>query len=128
MYCKKCGAEVPTKREEIDWFLLVILTIFTAGFGVLIYLAIYFDKPENRCVYCNSVCVALNEYQPYEPARNANRSTSTSADYPRKQVAVATVQEDRDTESIGKFCPSCGAKLDERSKVNFCAYCGFDLS
>ncbi|MBD3214217.1 MAG: hypothetical protein GF311_16525 [Candidatus Lokiarchaeota archaeon] len=128
MYCKKCGCEVPTKREDIDWFLLVILAIFTAGFGVLIYLAIYFDKPENRCVYCNSVCIASNEYQPYEPARNTDRSTSTSADYPTKQVAVGTAQKDRIIESFGKFCSSCGAKLDERGKVNFCAYCGFDLS
>lgn len=124
MYCPNCQAEVYTKREDIDWFLLVILAIFTAGFGVLIYLAIYFDKPENRCVHCNTICVASHEYKTYKAAINHN----ASPEYPVNQKSGLMEQKPVETIQMGKYCPSCGAKLDERIKVNFCAYCGFDLS
>ena len=62
MFCPKCKKEVQTKREDIDWFLLIILAIFTAGFGVLIYLYFYFKKVENHCVWCESICQNSNIY------------------------------------------------------------------
>lgn len=126
MYCEKCKCEVPTKREDIDWFLLVILAIFTAGFGVLIYLAIYFDKPENRCIHCNSVCIPSKEYKPYESSFSDN--TAASNIYPVKQAVTSTLEQEQTEVLMGKYCPSCGAKLEENSKANFCAYCGFDIS
>jgi hypothetical protein len=47
-YCPKCAKEVYMKREEIDICLCIILAIFTAGIGLLIYMVIYLDKKENR--------------------------------------------------------------------------------
>ncbi|MFO7797340.1 MAG: hypothetical protein ACQERB_09370 [Promethearchaeati archaeon] len=125
MYCKKCCKDVPTKREEINWFLLVILAIFTSGFGVFIYLIIYFNKPENRCIYCNSICQPSEEYNPYKPVIEAYNSPEKPNNY------YKSTEFENNSEvvvQIGKYCPSCGAKLDERGEANYCAFCGFDLS
>ena len=125
MYCIKCQKDVPTKREEIDWFLLVILAIFTSGFGVFIYLIIYFNKPENRCIYCNSICKTSEKYKPYKKIIQSYNSTENPNSY------YESTDGGNNSEvivQIGKYCPSCGAKLDERGEANYCAYCGFDLT
>ena len=40
-WCPRCQQNVLLTREEIDTCLAVVLLIFTAGIGLLIYLAIY---------------------------------------------------------------------------------------
>ncbi|MBD3196015.1 MAG: zinc-ribbon domain-containing protein [Candidatus Lokiarchaeota archaeon] len=129
MYCPKCMKEVNTKREDLDWFLLIILAVFTAGFGVIIYLFIYFDKPENRCMHCNSICEPAKFIQ----VNNSNYQkpiSSTSNPYQVKEDSSNSNKpsEDKDkSESQLNYCPSCGSKLSERLEVNFCPYCGFSL-
>ncbi|MGV9171384.1 MAG: hypothetical protein ACOC44_00465 [Promethearchaeia archaeon] len=50
-YCSKCERNVLLVREDIDLPLAIILLIFTAGFGLFIYLIIYYNREENRCVH-----------------------------------------------------------------------------
>ncbi|MHA2182435.1 MAG: hypothetical protein ACXAAH_13530 [Promethearchaeota archaeon] len=56
MYCPKCKMNVETKKEDFRVGLAIILIIFTGGLGLLIYVAIYLDKNNNRCIHCSSVC------------------------------------------------------------------------
>ena len=69
MYCSNCKTNVLTMREEIDICLVIILCIFTAGFGLLIYLAIYYDKKPIHCVHCKATC------QPNLSEQTNNHST-----------------------------------------------------
>ncbi len=116
MYCPVCEEEVQCKREDINWAILVLLTIFTAGFGNLIYIAVWLKKPMNRCQICDSFCyrskrVAMNS--PVYTQRNSEQVTTT--------VSEKTPKDDKNH----KYCASCGAKLD--MKAQFCAYCGYSL-
>jgi len=112
LYCPHCKTNVLAVREEFNWCLLIILAIFTAGFGVLIYLAIYFNKPENRCVHCNSIC-RLREVQVISNPYHVGN-----------QMQVVQLQGQANEESV-KYCLNCGVKLERAGK--FCAYCGTNI-
>ncbi|MBY9007609.1 MAG: hypothetical protein KGD63_12735 [Candidatus Lokiarchaeota archaeon] len=126
MYCPKCKTEVSIKREEINWVLVVILAIFTAGIGVLIYLAIYFDKPENRCIHCDSICqktVVL--HSPYV----LNPITPNVVSNSNKQIYSKTPSDNIENTStiINKYCPFCGSKLGDGEGGKFCPFCGYNI-
>jgi hypothetical protein len=129
MYCPQCEKEVQTKREDINWAILVVLTIFTAGIGVLIYLSVYFRKPMNHCVYCNSVCY-IKETE--RASISLQETSSSSANYNSNQ-AITTIKKERIDEDNNKqeknykYCINCGAEIGNRKQLNFCAYCGFEF-
>ena len=117
MYCEKCHTNVLTKREDLDIGIIIILFIFTAGLGVLIYLVVYYDKKLNRCIHCNSICKPLlledqsnKIIEPSKETFNYREINSTS---------------DRDNNE-SKFCYNCGTKLDERER-KFCPFCGVSV-
>jgi len=117
-YCPICKQNVLLVREALNWPLIIILMIFTAGIGLIIYLIIYYNKPENRCIHCHAqISLKANKSiqpSPYFQAENQKAHHSNfNAD---KKVKV-------DETSKHKHCPFCGEPLlNELAK--FCAHCG----
>ena len=118
MHCNKCNTEVITHREEINWCLVIILTIFTGGIGLIIYLIIYFNKPENLCVNCHSVVNIESSNQ--EEVKEVNNP------YLILNRDVENQNQARETQEKASFCPNCGVKC-ERDNAKFCMYCGSNL-
>ncbi len=121
-YCPNCKMNVLTVREDIDMCLIIILCIFTAGIGVLIYLAIYYDKEPNRCVHCKSICHPISNIQNVsvlnpKPSQIDSHKEAKNYIIINPQVAVES-----------KFCSNCGVKIGEREGLKFCAFCGTKIN
>ena len=117
LYCPHCKSNVLTTREEFNWCLAIILAIFTSGFGLLIYLAIYYSKPENRCVHCHSICQLKEVEQP-------TTQVVSNPYHVGNQMQLVQLQGQTSEESP-KYCLNCGVKLERAGK--FCAYCGANI-
>lgn len=99
-------------REDIDLLLAIILLCFTAGIGLIIYLMIYYSKPENMCVHCNSV---VSSQSPGDiPQIKSSQLQTTEVEY--NQVVVSQEPEKQ------KYCQFCGEKIQEDAQ--FCQGCG----
>ena len=107
-YCPRCRQEVLLTREEINWGIAILLLCFTGGIGLIIYLVIYYSKPEDRCIHCNSrVSSRVNQYQQViEPV----------SPIPNQEIKLTEGEK-------SKYCPYCGEQL-ESSNVRFCSNCG----
>lgn len=116
MYCPVCQEVVQAKREDINWAILVLLTIFTAGIGTLIYLSVWLKKPFDRCTTCNSLCCASKGAV---SKRNSPEQDNSS------QMEKIESKQSVKNDNINRFCTNCGAELD--IKAQFCAYCGSNL-
>ena len=107
-YCPRCKQDVLLTREEINWGVAILLLCFTGGIGLIIYLIIYYSKPQDRCIHCN--------------ARVLSRAPQYS-----QIVEPITPQPQQKLENIEnnspKYCPFCGEQL-ESSNVKFCSNCG----
>jgi hypothetical protein len=109
-----------TVREEFDIGLMIILFIFTAGIGVLIYLAVYYDKEPNHCVHCKTICRPKYIQQSSEtislvqPQPKSNKAIS-----PEREI-VSMIEKNV------KFCSNCGVEIDDRGG-KFCPFCGFKV-
>ncbi len=121
-YCPNCKMNVLTVREDIDICLLIILAIFTACIGPLIYLAIYYDKEPNRCVHCKSIC------QPISNIGNDNVLGSKPPQINKHQEAENYVEINAKFADNSKFCSNCGVKIGEREGLKFCAFCGTKIN
>jgi hypothetical protein len=117
MYCEKCQTNVLTKREDLDIGIIIILFIFTAGLGVLIYLVVYYDKNSNRCIHCNSIC------KPVLLENQINKIVEPIKE-PLSDMELNITENRNNKES--KFCYNCGTKLDERER-KFCSFCGVSV-
>ena len=121
-YCPNCKMNVLTVREDIDICLLIILAIFTACIGPLIYLAIYYDKEPNRCVHCKSICQPISNNQNesvlnIKPSQINNYQEAENSEKINAHIAVES-----------KFCSNCGVKIGEREGLKFCAFCGTKIN
>ena len=117
MYCEKCQSYVLTKREDLDIGVVILLFIFTAGLGVLIYLMIYYDKETNRCIHCNSICnPMILEYQKDKRIPPVEEKSEKMLNY----ISLNTI------ENKSKFCYNCGTELDKR-EGRFCPFCGVNV-
>lgn len=113
-YCPHCKQNVLLKREDIDVCVAIILFFFTAGIGLIVYLIIYYSKPQNRCVNCNSiVSPALSEHM--------TREEIEAPEKPNPYSLTST-----NNESI-KFCAYCGEAIQSKN-TQFCAHCGTKLT
>jgi len=121
-YCPSCKMNVLTVREDIDMCLIIILCIFTAGIGVLIYLAIYYEKEPIRCVHCKSICQPISNNQNYS---TLNSKPSQINNY---QEAENNVVKNTQVADESKFCSNCGVKIGEREGLKFCAFCGTKIN
>ena len=113
-YCPRCKQDVLLKREDIDTCLAIILLIFTAGIGLLIYLAIYYSKAEDRCIHCGAKITTFQTPSPY------TYQTQPQPQPPLYSTPVNTSEEI--TGSRTNFCALCGEKLDPG--IRFCPNCG----
>ncbi len=121
-YCPKCKMNVLTTREDIDICLVIILCIFTAGIGLLIYFAIYHEKEPNRCVHCKSIV---------QPVINEQRDTSL--DLRSNQIEgyqkITNYKENRSiVEENSNFCSNCGVQQSDREGLKYCAFCGSKIN
>lgn len=118
-YCPHCKKNVLLKRQDIDACLAIILLIFTAGIGLLIYLILYYSKKENRCVHCGTeVTRFLNDLSADEQILPYNPPSEDLKALPKP---IITDQTD-----IANYCPLCGENLGNR-KPKFCPHCGSKL-
>ncbi len=96
-YCPICGKSMLLKREEMEFWIALILLIFTAGIGLFIY---YFTRKMNTCVQCGSPC----------QIQNMDHQNS---------LADQTISEIRGVKT--KYCTFCGAEFGDRTT---CPECG----
>ncbi len=115
-YCPRCQQNVLLTREEIDTCLAIILLIFTAGIGLLIYLAIYYSKPEEYCAHCRAKITAFRLSSPYTQQPQVQQTS-----YPAPGNMTGQV-----TGGIPNYCTLCGEKLDIGAK--FCQNCGSKIT
>ncbi|TXT64915.1 MAG: hypothetical protein BAJALOKI3v1_150018 [Promethearchaeota archaeon] len=125
-YCPHCGEVVLGKREDIDICLAIILAIFTAGIGLIIYLIIWYSKDENRCVHCNSVLRPTEtQFQPSQGQPYRQEPTPPQQN-PYKMASSSTSTSNSKEEVISggntKYCPFCGSDIEPGAK--FCPNCG----
>jgi len=121
-YCPNCKQNVLTVREDINICLLIILGIFTAFIGPLIYLAIYYEKEPNRCAHCKSIC------QPISSIQTDSVLNSKPSQINKSQEAVNYVEINSNFADNSKFCSNCGVKIGEREGLKFCAFCGTKIN
>ncbi|MHA1194655.1 MAG: hypothetical protein ACTSRH_00375 [Promethearchaeota archaeon] len=122
MYCPKCKTNVLTKREDIDICLIIILAIFTAGIGVIIYLIIYFSNEPIRCVYCNSICQISTKKEIV-----VNENGKKTVQLNNIDQFSQNIEESKQEVSHISYCYHCGEKLDDRTELKFCPFCGINI-
>jgi hypothetical protein len=110
-YCPYCKMKVSLKREGINIPLAILLGIFTGGIGLLIYLAIYYNRAEDRCINCR------NRIFPLQTPVNSSTYQTQS----KLTATTGKVEEVRGEKLF--YCSFCGEKLDERN-LEFCPNCG----
>ena len=118
-YCPNCKQNVLMVREDFNVGLAVILLIFSAGIGLLVYLVVYYAQEPNRCVHCKTICqpVLVNQIaSPRQELPNAYRQ--------QEECCTVKIQEKQPAQNKISFCPSCGTQLGDRSNIKYCAFCG----
>ena len=122
LYCPRCDTNVLATREDIDICLAIILLIFTAGIGLIVYLIYYYAQEENRCIHCRSICL------PQKTDQGINLITPVSNPYHYNQeTQQVQLLETKSGEGEGsKYCNNCGVKLN-RLDMNYCPFCGTNI-
>ena len=116
-YCYHCKQNVLLRREDIDICLALILLIFTAGIGLVIYLAIYYSKEEDRCVHCGATCTQTLNRSNSQPTQQISNQTP-------HEVSSLPIQEVVENHAKDvHFCPFCGDSIQQVG-VKFCPNCG----
>jgi len=123
-YCPHCKMNVLLTREDIDICLAIILLIFTAGIGLIIYLVIYYSRVEDKCVHCGTRITAL-QTQPVSQIsyqQQAQQNPYTYQTQPTQEYTTTSGVEEFKGESPF-FCTFCGEKLEVEG-IKFCPNCG----
>ena len=118
-YCNNCKQNVLMVREEFNICLAVILLIFTAGIGFLIYLAVYYAQEPNKCVHCKTICQPILVSQ----LPSANQELP-NVYHQQQEYNTVKIQETQPVQSKVCYCPSCGTQLGDRPNIKYCAFCG----
>ncbi|MFW9873813.1 MAG: zinc-ribbon domain-containing protein [Candidatus Thorarchaeota archaeon] len=117
-WCPRCQQNVLLKREEIDTCLAIILLIFTAGIGLIIYLAIYYSKAEDRCIHCGYKITTIQTPSPYTYESHPNTLQSS--------YSTPAIVTEEITGTRPNFCALCGEKLEIGAK--YCQNCGSQIN
>lgn len=130
-YCNHCQQHVLAKREDINILLAIILAIFTAIIGLLIYMSIWKSKPENRCVHCNSIISPPTEAGIPSSESQFSYDNPIIPENPYTNIYIDESIEEGESEEEGsevmtrgrsEFCSLCGEKIE--LGVRFCPSCG----
>jgi hypothetical protein len=113
-FCPHCKQRVLLVREDINWPLAIVLLIFTAGIGLVIYLIIYYSGAENRCIHCHTPIMMSNLQYAQQTHQNAYQSEANFS--PKKDASLAQPN----------YCPFCGEHLSSKD-AKFCSNCGSTL-
>jgi len=117
-FCPRCNQNVLLTRKDFDTCLAIILLIFTAGIGLIIYLAVYYSRKEDRCAHCGTQ-ITISQSQKsyaYQPQIETQSTLSPTPGNISEEIKGA----------LPNFCPLCGEKLDPRTK--FCPNCGSKIT
>ena len=117
-YCPICKQNVLLVREALNWPLMIILLIFTAGIGLIIFLIIYYNKPESRCIHCHTQISLKSDI-------NVQSSTYVQDEHQKTHLSDSNseVKVKADETLNRKYCSYCGEpQLNELAK--FCPHCG----
>ncbi|MHA2182434.1 MAG: zinc ribbon domain-containing protein [Promethearchaeota archaeon] len=101
-FCPRCNQQVLLARKQFDTCLAIVLLIFTV-IGFFIYLAVYYSKPEDRCIHCGTQITFSQSAVQYQTPQDQR---------PQAQPASST----------HSYCSLCGEKLE--AQVKFCPNCG----
>lgn len=115
-YCKYCKQDVELIRQDFDICLAIILLLFTAGIGLIIYLIIYFSKPKNQCILCGTEIISPIAKESVTP-----KQIHYSPQREDKSLTVEIIEGEE-----ANYCPLCGTQLDERNKT-YCPSCGSEI-
>ena len=77
-FCPRCNQNVLLTRKDFDTCLAIILLIFTAGIGLIIYLAVYHSKPEDKCVHCGTQIILSQSQKSYSYQPQIQTQTTLS--------------------------------------------------
>ncbi|MFW9952174.1 MAG: zinc-ribbon domain-containing protein [Candidatus Thorarchaeota archaeon] len=113
-FCPRCQQKVLLTREKIDTCLAVILLIFTGGIGLIIYLAVHYNKPKQHCIHCGTKISTFKNSHPY-----------TYQSQSETQKGLYNTLTNSTEEILGakpNFCAFCGEKVEAGTK--FCQNCG----
>jgi len=116
-YCPNCSQNVLLVRETLNWPLMIILLIF-GGIGLIIYLIIYYNKPESRCIHCHAQ-ISLKSYS------SVQSSTYVQVEHQKMHHSDSNsdIKVKADETLNRKYCSYCGEpQLNELAK--FCPHCG----
>jgi len=115
-FCPRCNQNVLLTRPRIDTCLAIILLIFTAGIGLIIYMIWYYSKAEDTCVHCGT---KITVSQPQSQFAYQSQPQSLQGRY----TAAAPVRVTEEiTGDIPNFCALCGEKIE--AGVKYCPNCG----
>ena len=113
MYCPNCERNTFTKRGNFS-YLLAFLLAFT-GLGLIIYILYYLDKKQNRCTYCETVCI------PRIPNDKQPNLKGQIEEIPKEQLEFKPMVSN---EVKASYCSSCGGNIGDREGIKYCALCG----
>jgi hypothetical protein len=113
-YCEHCKQNVLLVRRDIDICLAIILLLFTAGIGLIIYLIIYYSSPKDRCIHCGMIITSQLE----QKVQVREQLTYKQQEIQKDNFPVEIVTGDK-----ALFCPLCGEALDDRT-LTYCPNCG----
>ena len=113
-FCQHCNQNVLLRRDDFDVCLAIILLIFTAGIGLIIYIVVYYSKPANRCIHCGSRI-------PYIDSSQYLQQNNHSQEY-QHVFPTQPVQESAHLKDKATYCTFCGGEL--KSGVSYCPNCG----
>ena len=99
-FCPRCNQQVLLARKQFDTCLAIVLLLFTV-IGFFIYLAIFYNKKEDRCIHCGTQITFSQAQVQFQPS-----------------TIATTIQ----TPITNNYCQLCGEKLEVG--VKFCPDCG----
>ena len=119
-FCKTCNKQVLARRKGVNHILHLILSLFTFGIWVIIWILVVVKNivvvGEWRCSTCGKICWTIGE------------TSATVADiFKSKPVdGVTESHQDSTPDQTKVFCSQCG---EPNTKDNsFCVKCGKALT
>ena len=119
-FCKTCNKQVLARRKGVNHVLHLILSIFTVGWWIIIWVLVVIKNiivvGEWRCSVCGQICWTIGE------------TSMTVADiFKTKSVdAVTESHQDSTPDQTKVFCGQCGEPNTKDD--SFCGKCGKTLA